>query len=226
MAARNEYKDMNMWLLIKGCTDSPKGVKVSKRKDNKGEYLEGIKYDFATVQDMLERDQRFTTDHKLYNTLENMRSLECDDVIREIKKFAQFAHDNDCKSINVYYTGHGESHTGNWCFSDGTMAMKQVLNTIKSTDWEKRNIHLWLDACYSGNWVVDLHRYQNKHWTIQVFAASYPGKVAHDTEKGGLFTTFVSGKATMGFDKVHWCYGWVHAGKVDIVYKQKRLDVV
>ena len=216
-----DFEGKSIWLLIKGCTESPQRVKVIKRKGENGQYLEGMKYDFPKMQRIIERTERYA----LYNTVENMRSLKCKDVLKEIKNFSAFAKKNRCRGVHIYYTGHGEKNTGNWCFSDGVINLKQVLNAIKS-EKSKRAINIHSDACYSGNWVIDLNGFKNKGWGITIKAASFPGNVAYDTPNGGMFTAVVSKSNEEISGRLHWCLGNLKEEKYSVKFyrAERKID--
>ena len=176
-----------------------------KRRGKNGEYLHAMKYDFAKMQNMIESDNEC----ELYNTLENIRSLKCKDVIKAIKNCAKYGNDNRHGWIAIYYTGHGQEKTGNWCFSDGVINLKQVLNAI-FTSWGKIGITLYLDCCYSGNWAMELQKYQNKEWSVEINAATFPGNVAYDLPNGGMFTSKISSLNNESVSKrLYWCNGSV-----------------
>ena len=50
----------------------------------------------------------------------------------------------------LYYTGHGEIGTGNWCFSDGTISIQEILDMLGTG--ETYYPMIFSDACYSGHW--------------------------------------------------------------------------
>ena len=49
----------------------------------------------------------------------------------------------------LYYSGHGETATGNWCFSDGTISIQEIFDMVPK-GWCYPMI--FSDACYSGHW--------------------------------------------------------------------------
>ena len=215
---KNEFKNKRLWLLIKGCTDSPQSVKAIKRKGDNGSYLHGMKYDFAKMIKMIENKPNYA----LFNTLENMRSLQCKDVTKAIREFAAFAYQNKCSGIWIYYTGHGEKNTGNWCLSDGVITLRKVLNNIK-LKWGRTGINLCLDCCYSGNWILDLNQYQNEYpkWNIMIEAASFPGNAAYDSLNGGIFTSYISkGNEEEIKGSMYWSHGSLTRQKISIKYFQ------
>merc|ERR1712228_746511 len=83
------------------------------------------------------------------------------------------------RNIHIYYTGHGETDTGNWCFSDGVISLKDVMKKYRIKRAGNRDaLNLIIDCCYSGDWALELRQY--KAWLATINAASYPGKVAYD----------------------------------------------
>ena len=49
----------------------------------------------------------------------------------------------------LYYTGHGEIGTGNWCFADGTISIQEILDMRPEGTYYPM---IFTDACYSGHW--------------------------------------------------------------------------
>ena len=49
----------------------------------------------------------------------------------------------------LYYTGHGEIGTGNWCFADGTISIQEIFDMLPG---EMCYPMIFSDACYSGHW--------------------------------------------------------------------------
>ena len=214
---KNKSEGKYSWLLIKGCCKSPRSVEEVKRRGTNGADLGGMKYDFQKMQEMIEQNK----DYELYNVIQNMRSLKCEQVMKEIKDFASFAEKNECIGIQIYFTGNGERTTGNWCFSDGVISLKQVLNAINSTGLGKKDIIINCDASYSGQWVLDLHEYKNTRREILIRAASFPGNVAYDTPKGGMFTAYLSESDEEISNELYWCKGYVD-GDDDLQIKLYR----
>ncbi len=59
----------------------------------------------------------------------------------------------DCKKKGrkpmLYYTGHGQVGTGNWCFDDGTISVKEIHDMIPGGCYYPM---IFSDCCYSGHW--------------------------------------------------------------------------
>ena len=159
--------------------------------------------------------------------VENMRNLKRADVIQELKEMAKFAKENKCMGVDIYYTGHGEKFTGNWVFSDGVITLNQVMKALKVCP---RPIYITLDCCFAGNWTLKLHRYKNSTKMINIRAASFPGKVAYDTAKGGLFTSFIckgwTGDLPVECRKINWCEGKIGSvGGYHVQYFKARQEM-
>ena len=52
----------------------------------------------------------------------------------------------------IWYTGHGEEGTGNWCFKDGTISFQEIFGLYREY-FSGRLLYIVSDCCYSGNWV-------------------------------------------------------------------------
>ena len=49
----------------------------------------------------------------------------------------------------LYYTGHGEKETGNWCFEDGKISIETILDIRPKGTYYPM---IFSDTCYSGHW--------------------------------------------------------------------------
>merc|ERR1719333_876071 len=67
---------------------------------------------------------------------------------QELRYLAEVCAKKDWKPC-VYYTGHGEEGTGDWCLKDGTMTFEDVIACFSSGS--KAPI-IFTDCCYSGTW--------------------------------------------------------------------------
>ena len=227
----SDGRNLTLWLLVKGCASPSRNIDYEQRKDRRGNYVNGMKYDFATMQRVIEEN----AGDMLYNSVENIRSLKRKTVIDEIKAFAKYAsNDDDCGHIHIYYTGHGEKHTGNWCFSDGVVSLKNVLDAIKATNYGKSGIGIFSDCCYAGNWNLELKKYRGEGWYIGLHSGSYPETVAFDSKNGGEFTRFMSlyydenkPLDAPGMDKmkIHWCRTDLADDEYSVKYRQGRRKV-
>ena len=48
----------------------------------------------------------------------------------------------------LYYTGHGEIGTGNWCFEDGTSSIQEIFDKVPGGCYYPM---IFSDACFSLN---------------------------------------------------------------------------
>ena len=73
----------------------------------------------------LRKKYHFT--HRLQSILlaDSNSIIETKTILAQIKKTAKNAElDTDYRKwINLYYSGHGEEHTGNWVFKDGVITL-------------------------------------------------------------------------------------------------------
>ena len=54
----------------------------------------------------------------------------------------------------LYYLGHSEEGTGNWCFKDGTISFQEIFDLYRRHHSGKL-LGFISDCCYSGTWVTD-----------------------------------------------------------------------
>jgi hypothetical protein len=55
----------------------------------------------------------------------------------------------------IWYSGHGEDATGNWCFRDGTVCLREVFE-LYQTHFKHKILSIVSDCSYSGCWVQDM----------------------------------------------------------------------
>ena len=72
--------------------------------------------------------QKAIEDYLLGNFFNVVRSnfLSKERAKEEIRRLFEHCKENKLKPV-LYYTGHGEVGTGDWCFSNGTISIKEVL---------------------------------------------------------------------------------------------------
>ena len=105
-------------------------------------FLHGVSRDFMNTTDALHRNGL-----ELFNHINKLR-ISIRDAEEEIKDLFRVCQ-GDGKQAVIYYTGHGEIGTGNWCFRDGTVSIEELHKLIPSGCSYPIIIS---DCCYSGNW--------------------------------------------------------------------------
>ena len=56
--------------------------------------------------------------------------------------------------VVLWYTGHGERNTGNWCFKDGVITFENIFGLYMDY-LRKKRLTIVSDCSYSGNWIND-----------------------------------------------------------------------
>ena len=136
-----------IFLLLSGASNPPDDIAISKRRtrdapnDISGTFLPGVSQDLANMQDTILAKARLSdTVRKLklkkFEALESIRELFADCLSRKAKPM-------------IYYTGHGEIGTGDWCFADGKITIQEILNLVPGGCFYPM---IFSDACYSGHW--------------------------------------------------------------------------
>ena len=54
----------------------------------------------------------------------------------------------------IFYTGHGEKNTGNWCFIDGVITFEDIYG-LYFRWFRRKRLTINSDCSYSGNWIRD-----------------------------------------------------------------------
>ncbi len=142
----SSYRGSNVqtrWLLLSGAFDPPDSTSISKRRSNRsGAFLHGITKDIDNMRECL-KENGLQLDNMVLDIY-----LSKDDAKKHIQKFFE-----RCKQKGqwpmLYYTGHGEVGTGNWCFADGILSLEEVLELLPSGNYYP---HIFCDTCYSGRW--------------------------------------------------------------------------
>ena len=136
------------WLLLAGATDPPEDVSISDRRtrdaegDKSGAFLQGIAKDLANMEAAI-----FAIRGKLFNSIKDMYMTK-GVALYHIKRFFDDCQIGGFKPM-LYYTGHGQVGTGNWCFNDGTISVEEILGLLPGGCYYPV---LFCDTCYSGNW--------------------------------------------------------------------------
>ena len=90
----------------------------------------------------------------------------------------------------LYYLGHSEEGTGNWCFKDGTISFQEIFDLYRR-HCPGKGLTIMSDCCYSGNWVRECaktldslgippcgHRAREQGILIKVIASCQPDQKA------------------------------------------------
>jgi len=90
----------------------------------------------------------------------------------------------------IWYTGHGERHTGNWCFKDGTISFTLIIN-LYQTFFQGKLLYLICDCAHAGQWVMNFanfledkkiaacgHKAKEKGYLLKIFASCQPEQTA------------------------------------------------
>lgn len=92
-------------------------------------------------------------------------------ILHHLKRFCAAVKKNHQQPV-IYYTGHGERNTGDWCFPEGgRITFNDVVDACPGQKPE-----IWSDACFSGAWALQA-KWSKKAF---VFAASGPKQYATD----------------------------------------------
>ena len=185
------------WLLIAGASNPPENIKVSDRRPREaptarsGTYLSGVNFDLAHMGRAVETE--------LHNILRDFEMTK-NDAIERIRKFFEFCFRGNFKPM-LYYTGHGEMHTGNWCFQDGTIGIDEIFSMCQSNMEYPTIIS---DACFSGYWVNYAHKKLVKGFQCLSACGAY--ETALDTGLTLSFALF-SGQQFICSKSYNWYLG-------------------
>ncbi|KAL9953314.1 hypothetical protein ACROYT_G040712 [Oculina patagonica] len=175
-----------LWLLLSGASDPPKDVQISDRRprDNPGvrggEFLSGVTPDLANMEGAV--------GSKLFNTVKDLY-LTKSRALEHISSLFDKCKRKKVKPM-LYYTGHGEIGTGNWCFHDGTISIQEIFDMLPGGAYYPM---IFSDACYSGHWANFCC--EKNIASFHCLAACPDFSTAVDTRgEGGDLTLFMTGK--------------------------------
>ena len=90
----------------------------------------------------------------------------------------------------LYYMGHSEEGTGNWCFKDGTISFHEIFALYRK-HCPGKLLSILTDCCYSGQWTIDCaktldslgippcgHRAREQGILVKVIASCQPDQKA------------------------------------------------
>ena len=83
----------------------------------------------------------------------------------------------------IWYTGHGERGTGNWCFKDGVISFEEVF-ALYMNHFKGKVLTLVCDCSYSGSWV--------EQWARKLDEIGVPPCGHHTREQGIFIKVFCS----------------------------------
>ena len=114
------------WILIAGSSDPPKHCDDEPvvEDTDPSKFLPGISKDLANMETAILDNKEM----EIANVLRDF-NLETTAVLENLKRLFLDCMLHDVKPM-VYYTGHGEQGTGNWCFRDGTLGLEQITDCI------------------------------------------------------------------------------------------------
>ena len=120
--------------------------------------------------------------------------------------------------VTIYYTGHGEENTGNWCFKDGVITFQDIFGLYMDCFRGKR-LTIHSDCSYSGNWIKDCVR--------NLDDLGIPSCGHHTREQGILLRVFCSCDANE--DATALCYitealKFDETNKCFVSYSNKKLS--
>ena len=168
------------WLLIAGSSNPPESISVSSRRSREhpqsasGKYLKGINYDFANMENAIKENGIQENAIQLENSVRHLKMTKSE-AKDHILNFFEICYQKDYKPM-LYYTGHGEQKTGNWCFQDDTIGIDEIFSWCRS---DKKYPTIISDACYSGNWAIYARRKAVRGF--QCLSACGPDEIAVDT---------------------------------------------
>eukprot|EP01084_Bolivina_argentea_P223962 378824_1 len=191
---------MTLWLILSGATEPPSRLNPEHETaesnsdcEEKTNYLKQIISNVKIVEHNIQWGKHTYSNTHLHNSYRNMNGKKKDgldqiiDVFQTANKKAQTL---DSSQVTIYFTGHGVKHYGNWCFKNGTIKLHDIITIANKYGKKIKQLYIYSQCCYSGNWCVDLEKYKNKCVipSVCIKAASHPGCSAWGSNKGSTYT--------------------------------------
>ena len=129
--------DQTCWLLLSGAI-RPSDI----HGDRNGSFLYGITKDFANMEGKILKEKG-----KLRNRVTDLY-MEKSNAVGQVRRHFKHCMNNALKPV-LYYSGHGEIGTGNWCFNDGTLGIEEICDMQQGVCQPP---YIVSDTCYSGHW--------------------------------------------------------------------------
>lgn len=176
------------WLLLAGACEPPSNVDISSRKENaakSGDYLTGVGYDFTSMEKLIINESSF----ELVDTFRSLHATRAE-AKQKIEFMLQKCATKKWKPC-IYYTGHGECGSGDWCFSDGKLSFEELFNIAEPIgDFRPLIVS---DCCFSGVWANDC-RIKGKGGLYCLAACSEFETAIDHRFKGGSMTLWSTQK--------------------------------
>ena len=138
--------DNCLWLLFSGASNPPWKITISDRRTGRdcpgargGTFLSSVTHDLANMEASVQAE--------LFSTVKDLR-LTRTAALGHIKSLFETCRRHRAKPM-LYYTGHGEKGTGNWCFEDGKITIDTILDNLPEGTLPPM---IFSDTCYSGHW--------------------------------------------------------------------------
>ena len=141
----NPTNKQPVWLLLSGACDPPEHIGISSRKEpgeRSGNFLAGISDDLSNMEGTI-----LKVEAQLYNTVRDLKITK----VAALEHITKFFGECEFKATHpmLYYSGHGETATGDWCFSDGTISIQEIFDKVPAGCFYPM---IFNDACFSSHW--------------------------------------------------------------------------
>ena len=180
---------------------NPEGISVVRRLPNPN--LKGLekKYENASPRYIQGFSQSVALDLKIIANKISHRQLmsqEYDITGKErsrkyyLQAIEEFINNCDQSGAYIWFIGHSEEGTGNWCFKDGTISFRDIYDIYKGNQ-QKKLLAIISDCCYSGNFIHQCaevlddknippcgHKTRDKSLLIRIYSSSEKSQLAQE----------------------------------------------
>jgi len=175
-------------------------TKVTKDGTRSG--LQGVLRDLMLARAFLSKNS-----YGIFECMHGIRLFKSE-VVGALAMF--FNQEHQPKHYVVYFSGHGDKHTGNWIFTDGELSFNEIYDIFIKYSPTESCMSIVADCCHSGAWVEQVLASPASVYDVSrvaVQAACRTSEVCWDTSVGGLFTkSWVSGAYYRLAERQIWAY--------------------
>ena len=112
--------------------------------------------------------------------------------------------------VTIWYTGHGERGTGNWCFKDGVISFEDIF-ALYMDHCRGKMLTMICDCSYSGSWV--------EHCAKKLDEIGIPSCGHHTREQGILISVFCSCKDDQQATMLAYCEEAIYINMGLLLYR-------
>ncbi|CAF1147008.1 unnamed protein product [Didymodactylos carnosus] len=228
---KKKKKEYIVALLLGGCVfDESTNIKIKNRRRRQQHTKEEIRLELQWWERDFDLIKTFFEQKDIFVWRSIPTSLFCSkrETAELIQKFFQLYRNQQFNKITylIYWCGHGDQDTGNWTFSDdGEITLRELMywwqqsrvnNLFENEDeeWKQYNVEnkdfltIIADTCYSGCWIEELEKLNEKNLDIALQAACRSDEEAWITNDDKIPRSLLMRKLICDSNQIPKEYTW------------------